>query len=82
MERRLCQTVARAVRTIIDKPFAAWRVLLHPSQRRVAHGGSYNGPAQVTGGPGTGKTVIARSRGYGLGEFPGPKTVSPGLTDP
>jgi Cdc6-like AAA superfamily ATPase len=47
---------------ILDKPFAAWRVFLHPSQRRVAYRVSYQGPAQVTGGPGTGKTVVALHR--------------------
>lgn len=47
---------------ILDKPFAAWRVFLHPSQRRVAYRASYNGSAQVTGGPGTGKTVVALHR--------------------
>lgn len=47
---------------ILDKPFAAWRVFLHPSQRRVAYRVSYSGPAQVTGGPGTGKTVVALHR--------------------
>ncbi|MEU8215598.1 DEAD/DEAH box helicase [Micromonospora taraxaci] len=47
---------------ILDKPFAAWRVFLHPSQRRVAYRVSYNGSAQVTGGPGTGKTVVALHR--------------------
>ncbi|MEU5943757.1 UvrD-helicase domain-containing protein [Micromonospora sp. NPDC047548] len=47
---------------ILDKPFAAWRVFLHPSQRRVAYRVSYKGPAQVTGGPGTGKTVVALHR--------------------
>ncbi|MEU6024817.1 UvrD-helicase domain-containing protein [Micromonospora sp. NPDC047134] len=47
---------------ILDKPFAAWRVFLHPSQRRVAYRVSYTGPAQVTGGPGTGKTVAALHR--------------------
>ncbi|BCY13176.1 DEAD/DEAH box helicase [Actinoplanes sp. L3-i22] len=46
----------------LDKPFAAWRVFLHPSQRRVAYRVSYSGPAQVTGGPGTGKTVVALHR--------------------
>ncbi|MFJ9664994.1 UvrD-helicase domain-containing protein [Streptomyces sp. NPDC101219] len=44
------------------KPFAAWRVFLHPSQRRVAHRTSFGGPVQVTGGPGTGKTVAALHR--------------------
>jgi len=47
---------------ILDKPFAAWRVFLHPSQRRVAYRVSHNGSAQVTGGPGTGKTVVALHR--------------------
>lgn len=47
---------------ILDKPFAAWRVFLHPSQRRIAYRVSYRGPAQVTGGPGTGKTVVALHR--------------------
>jgi hypothetical protein len=47
---------------ILGKPFAAWRVFLHPSQRRVAYRVSYNGSAQVTGGPGTGKTVVALHR--------------------
>lgn len=47
---------------ILSKPFAAWRVFLHPSQRRIAYRPSYSGPAQVTGGPGTGKTVVAMHR--------------------
>ncbi|MFE7115019.1 UvrD-helicase domain-containing protein [Streptomyces sp. NPDC057654] len=47
---------------ILAKPFAAWRVFLHPSQRRVAYRTSYGGPVQVTGGPGTGKTVAALHR--------------------
>ncbi|WP_372344169.1 UvrD-helicase domain-containing protein [Streptomyces sp. KL116D] len=47
---------------ILAKPFAAWRVFLHPSQRRVAHRTSYGGPVQITGGPGTGKTVAALHR--------------------
>ncbi|MCP3818400.1 AAA family ATPase [Streptomyces sp. A3M-1-3] len=47
---------------ILEKPFAAWRVFLHPSQRRVAYRVSYNGSAQVSGGPGTGKTVVALHR--------------------
>ncbi|WP_067135961.1 UvrD-helicase domain-containing protein [Microtetraspora malaysiensis] len=43
------------------KPFALWRIYLHPSQRDAAHG-SFGGPARVTGGPGTGKTVVALHR--------------------
>ncbi|MEU6096197.1 UvrD-helicase domain-containing protein [Streptomyces sp. NPDC047079] len=47
---------------VLEKPFTAWRVFLHPSQRRVAYRVSYGGPVQVTGGPGTGKTVAALHR--------------------
>lgn len=50
------------LRDILDKPFAAWRVFLHPSQHKVAYRASYSGSAQVTGGPGTGKTVVALHR--------------------
>ncbi|WP_374776512.1 DEAD/DEAH box helicase [Streptomyces sp. NBC_01310] len=47
---------------MLTEPFAAWRVFLHPSQRRIAYRESYSGPVQVTGGPGTGKTVVALHR--------------------
>lgn len=46
---------------LFAKPFATWRVYLHPLQREAAFR-SYSGPAQVTGGPGTGKTVVALHR--------------------
>jgi hypothetical protein len=47
---------------ILAHPFAAWRIFLHPSQRKIAYRKSYSGPAQVTGGAGTGKTVTALHR--------------------
>ena len=47
---------------ILDKPFDLWRVYLHDSQRRFAYRPMYNGPARVTGGAGTGKTVVAMHR--------------------
>jgi hypothetical protein len=50
------------LRSILAYPFAAWRVFLHPSQRRLALTTTYAGPAQVTGGAGTGKTVTALHR--------------------
>ncbi|MFC5954880.1 UvrD-helicase domain-containing protein [Streptomyces pratens] len=55
-------TASEELRDILEKPFAAWRVFLHPSQRKVAYRASYSGPAQVAGGPGTGKTVVALHR--------------------
>ena len=50
------------LRLILAHPFAAWRMFLHPSQRKIAYRTSYSGPAQVTGGPGTGKTVTLLHR--------------------
>ena len=47
---------------VLAHPFAAWRTFLHPSQRKMAYRPSYSGPAQVTGGPGTGKTVTLLHR--------------------
>jgi superfamily I DNA/RNA helicase len=47
---------------LLERPFDAWRIFLHPSQRRVAYRPSHSGPVRVTGGPGTGKTVVALHR--------------------
>ncbi|MFH0241806.1 UvrD-helicase domain-containing protein [Streptomyces sp. HK10] len=47
---------------ILTEDFTRWRVFLHPAQRRHAYHPGFNGPAQVTGGPGTGKTVVALHR--------------------
>ncbi|MEU2625891.1 UvrD-helicase domain-containing protein [Kitasatospora sp. NPDC007106] len=51
---------------ILERPFDAWRVFLHPSQHQLAYRETYAGPARVTGGPGTGKTVVALHRAYHL----------------
>lgn len=47
---------------LFAKPLALWRVFLHPSQDQVAYRPTYWGSAQITGGPGTGKTVVALHR--------------------
>ena len=47
---------------------AAWRVWLHPMQRRLAYHDGWNGPFRVTGGAGTGKTVTALHRARHLAE--------------
>ncbi|WP_017611996.1 UvrD-helicase domain-containing protein [Nocardiopsis salina] len=47
---------------ILAKPFSAWRIFLHPAQRKIAYKASYPGSYQVSGGPGTGKTVVAMHR--------------------
>ena len=61
---------AEELRQILAHPFAAWRTFLHPSQREIAYQPSYAGPAQVTGGPGTGKTVTVLHRAALLAEHP------------
>lgn len=47
---------------LLSGDFEAWRTFLHPTQRAVAHRPVFNGPAKVTGGAGTGKTVVAIHR--------------------
>jgi len=45
--------------------FADWQVFLHPLQRQAAYA-SYSGPARVSGGAGTGKTVVLVHRAKAL----------------
>lgn len=47
---------------MLNEPFAKWRVYLHHSQRTIAERPIYSGPARVTGGAGTGKTIVAIHR--------------------
>ena len=50
-----------ALRAALEGDFARWQVFLHPVQRKIVER-SYNGPARVSGGPGTGKTIVALHR--------------------
>lgn len=45
----------------LSRPLEAWRVFLHPSQQRMVTLKT-RGAYRVTGGPGTGKTVVALHR--------------------
>ena len=51
--------------------FERWRVFLHPTQRKLVER-RYSGPARVSGGPGTGKTIVALHRVKHLVERLGP----------
>ena len=64
------------LRLVLAHPFAAWRTFLHPGQREIAYRPSYAGPAQVTGGPGTGKTVTLLHRAAFLAEHAEPVLVT------
>ncbi|HEY8426876.1 MAG TPA: UvrD-helicase domain-containing protein [Sandaracinaceae bacterium] len=59
-----------AYRRALRGDFEAWRVFLHPAQRQVARM-SAKGAVKVTGGPGTGKTVVALHRAKHLAETVG-----------
>lgn len=52
-------------RAIEDSDFAAWRVFLHPEQRRYAER-SWGGSFRLSGGAGTGKTVVLLHRARAL----------------
>jgi hypothetical protein len=46
---------------LLAAPLERWRVFLHPSQRKMVER-EWSGPVKVTGGAGTGKTVVAMHR--------------------
>ncbi|WP_299449203.1 3'-5' exonuclease [uncultured Serinicoccus sp.] len=52
-------------RVVEDSDFAAWRIFLHPLQQQFVDR-PYRGPAKVTGGAGTGKTVVVLHRARAL----------------
>ena len=49
------------LQAVLEGDFARWQVFLHPLQRKIVER-AYNGPARVSGGPGTGKTIVALHR--------------------
>ena len=67
------------LRAVLEGSFRAWRVWLHPLQRSLAYHDGWNGPARVTGGAGTGKTVTvlhrARHLAIRLSDPPGNEKV-------
>lgn len=70
-------TIDDHVRVAIEEgDFRAWKVFLHPTQERIVRR-TYTGPARVTGGPGTGKTIVALHRVKHLTEELEPGTDKP-----
>ena len=53
----------------LERPFSSWRNYLHHSQRAIAYRETWNGPVRVTGGAGTGKTVVAIHRAKALADL-------------
>jgi hypothetical protein len=49
------------IREMLEGEPSKWQLFLHPSQRKLVES-EFNGPVKVTGGGGTGKTVVAIHR--------------------
>ncbi|MEV4173845.1 UvrD-helicase domain-containing protein [Nonomuraea sp. NPDC049709] len=68
LARTKVTTVDDDLRYILEEgDFRAWKVFLHPTQERLVQR-HYNGPARASGGPGTGKTIVALHRVKHLAE--------------
>jgi hypothetical protein len=63
------------LRQVVQGSFAGWRVFLHPEQRRYAYRDQYNGAFRLSGGAGTGKTVVALHRARFLARDPDARIV-------
>lgn len=63
------------LRRIIDAgDFGAWRLFLHPEQRKYVDS-DYRGPFRLSGGAGTGKTVVAVHRAHRLAQSEGARVL-------
>ncbi|SNS08371.1 UvrD/REP helicase N-terminal domain-containing protein [Streptosporangium subroseum] len=60
-----------ALQEVLEGDFGRWRVFLHPTQRKVVER-NYSGPARISGGPGTGKTIVTLHRVKHLVDTLGP----------
>ncbi|WP_030609354.1 UvrD-helicase domain-containing protein [Streptomyces sclerotialus] len=62
LTRTAVTTVDDDIRNVLaEGDFRAWKVYLHPTQHKIVER-NYSGPARVSGGPGTGKTIVALHR--------------------
>jgi superfamily I DNA/RNA helicase/mRNA-degrading endonuclease RelE of RelBE toxin-antitoxin system len=52
---------SEALRRMLEKPWEEWLTFLNPTQAEAAER-EFSGPARVTGGAGTGKTIVAVHR--------------------
>ncbi|MGA4684078.1 protein kinase domain-containing protein [Micromonospora sp. AB353] len=51
----------KALQAVLSESFESWQVFLHPTQRRLVERAT-SGPTRISGGPGTGKTIVALHR--------------------
>lgn len=74
----LVTTEDTELQSVLEGDFGRWKVFLHPTQRKLVER-TYSGPARVSGGPGTGKTIVALHRVKHLVERLGPGGDKPVL---
>ncbi|MFI1929190.1 UvrD-helicase domain-containing protein [Streptomyces sp. NPDC020330] len=68
LARTTVTTIDEALEDILEEgDFRAWKVFLHPAQAKLVDR-RYSGPFRVSGGPGTGKTIVALHRVKHLAE--------------
>ncbi|MEU9115942.1 UvrD-helicase domain-containing protein [Streptomyces sp. NPDC048483] len=68
LARTTVTTIDDALKDIIEEgDFRAWKVFLHPAQAKLVDR-RYSGSFRVSGGPGTGKTIVALHRVKHLAE--------------
>ncbi len=65
-----------AMQAILAESFARWQVFLHPAQHKHVVR-DYSGPTRISGGPGTGKTIVALHRAGHLAGNLGPGDDKP-----
>lgn len=83
LARTTVTTIDDALKDIIEEgDFRAWKVFLHPAQAKLVDR-RYSGPFRVSGGPGTGKTIVALHRVKYLAEqLPASTTTSRSCSPP
>jgi superfamily I DNA/RNA helicase len=68
LARTAVTTVDEDIKAVLEEgSFRQWKVYLHPTQDKLVTR-RYSGPARVSGGPGTGKTIVALHRVKHLAE--------------
>ncbi|MCX5274301.1 UvrD-helicase domain-containing protein [Streptomyces virginiae] len=68
LARTTVTTIDEDLKDILEEgDFRAWKVFLHPAQAKLVDR-RYSGPFRVSGGPGTGKTIVALHRVRHLAE--------------
>ena len=63
--------------SMLSQPLSRWRLYLHHTQQDLAYRDAYNGPTRVTGGAGTGKTIVAIHRAAHLASMVEPSRSKP-----